>query len=180
MLITIAVAAAARDGLAAYGTILRYGKHEKKLTTCYTTASHELALMEGVCAGLRAVNRPSEIMVVTGNDIFPTCLRTTPFEHLREGTDELKRTHKIVWRFDPGFIDLALCLALAGDSILKYQEACSLASTALPSLKLAAKAFFLPENTPIVVKRWLSSTDEGNIWGEPVEIAMDRIEDVLN
>lgn len=174
-MITIAVAAAERDGLAAYGTILRYGKHEKKLTACYSIVSHELVMMEGVCAGLRAVNRPSEIMVVTGDDIFPTCLRATPFVHLREGTDELERTHKIVWRSEPGFIDLRPCLAMAEDSILKYQEACALASPALSPLRLAAKVFFLPENTPVIVQRWLARTDAGDVWGEAVEVAMDRI-----
>lgn len=176
MLITIAVAAAARDGLAAYGAILRYGKHEKRLTACCSIASNELAMMEGVYASLRAVNRPSEIIVVTGNGIFPSCLRMTPFEHLRQGTEELEELHKITWRIEPDFPDLDLCLALAEESIVKYLEACELAAPALPSLKLAAKVFLLPENTPVIVQRWLSRTDEGvDVWGNSVEVAMDRI-----
>lgn len=176
-MITIAVAAAARDGLAAYGTVLRYGKHEKRLTACYSIASHELAMMEGVYAGLRAVNRPSEIMVVIGNDIFPSCLQMTPFEHLRQGTAELEELHKITWRAEPDFPDLHLCLALAEESILKYQDACELASPALPSLKLAAQVFFLPENTPVIVQSWLSKTDAGDVWGEAVEVTLDRIKE---
>ena len=176
MLITIAVAAAVRDGLAAYGTILRYGKHDKKQTACYSTASLELAVMEGVYAGLRAVNRPSDIKVTTPRGNFPECLRTTPFEHLRRGTEELEKVHSISWGEDSYSPDILLCRTLAEVSIERYLEACELASPALPFLKMVAAVFMLPENMPVHVQRWLSKTDEGeSAWGEAVKVAMDRI-----
>ena len=175
MLITIVVSATVRDELAAYGTILRYGNHEKRLTACYSRVSYEYAMMEGVFAGLQAVKRPSEIIVITGSDIFPSCLLTTPFEHLREGAAELEKLHKITWRVELDCPDHPPCLTLAETSIVKYLEACELASPALPYLKLASSVFILPENTPVIVRRWLSKADEGDVWGEAVGIAMDRI-----
>ncbi len=175
MLITIAVAAGVRDGLAAYGTILRYGQHEKMLTACFSGASIEYALMEGVVAGLRAVNRPSEIAVITDLDIFPACLQATPFEHLRETADALENTHKISWRTDPEFPDLPRCSELVTDSLAKYLEACTLASPALPFFRLVTKIYGLPDAVQVFFQKRSITLDGEVVEDEPVAVNLDRI-----